>query len=224
MKSMVERVVIVGAGGFGREAIDVIEAANETGEPVDLLGVVDSGPRDADLERLALRGVAYLGTEDEWFPVASGDERFIVAIGSPVVREHVAHRFASAGLRATTAIHPRAVVGSQARIGSGVVIASGVQISTNVTIGDHVHLNPGSVIGHDATLADFVSVNPGAIVSGNVVVERATLLGAGSVVLQGLTVGSGSVVGAAACVTKNVASGTTVIGVPARRLTDGSTS
>lgn len=221
---MAEQIVVVGAGGFGRETLDVIEAVIEAGGAWELLGVVDSGPSEADLKRLALRGVAYLGTEDDWLPTVSGDERFIIAIGSPIFREKVARRFEEARLRPTTVIHPRAVVGSQARIGDGVVIASGAQISTNVTIGDYVHLNPGSIVGHDATLADFVSVNPGAIVSGNVVVERMTLLGAGSVVLQGLTVRSGSTVGAAACATKDVAAGTTVIGVPARVYEGGAAS
>lgn len=220
---MAERIVIVGAGGFGRETLDVVEAMIAAGEPLQLLGVVDSGPRPVDLGRLAERGIVYLGTEEEWLPTAAGDERFVVAIGSPSVREAVAQRLSNAGLRATTFIHPRAVIGSRARIGDGVVITSGVQVSTNVSIGDHVHLNPASILGHDATLADFVSVNPGAIVSGNVVVESGVLLGAGSVVLAGLTVGAGATVGAAACVTKDVAGGTTVVGVPARLLEDRAT-
>ena len=213
---MAERIVVIGAGGFGRETLDVVEALIAAGEPLQLLGVVDSGPRQVDLGRLGERGIVYLGTDDEWLSAATGDEHFVVAIGSPAVREAVVQRFTAAGLRATTLIHPRAVIGSRAGIGDGVVITSGVQVSTNVTIGDHVHLNPASIIGHDATLADYVSVNPGAIVSGNVVVEKGVLLGAGSVVLQGLTVGAGATVGAAACVTKDVDAGTTVKGVPAR--------
>lgn len=217
---MAERIVVVGAGGFGRETLDVIEAMISAGDALHLVGVIDSGPRQVDLGRLGERGIVYLGTEEEWLPGASGDERFVVAIGSPTVRESVVRRLTDAGLRAATLIHPRAVIGSQARIGDGVVITSGVQVSTNVTLGDHVHLNPGSIIGHDATLADFVSVNPGAIVSGNVVVETRTLLGAGSVVLQGLTVGAGATVGAAACVTRDVAPTRTVVGVPARDFGD----
>lgn len=221
---MTERIVVVGAGGFGRETLDVIEALIAVGEPLHVLGVIDDGPRQDDLERLGARGIAYLGTDQEWLRTAAGDERFVVAIGSPRSRSAVAQRFAVAGLRAKTLIHPNAVIGSQPSIGDGVVITSGVQVSTNVSIGDHVHLNPACIIGHDATLDDFVSVNPGAIVSGNVVVENGTLLGAGSVVLQGLTVGAGATVGAAACVTKDVGSESVVVGVPARVLGIGASS
>lgn len=221
---MPERIVVIGAGGFGRETLDVLEACIADGAPLELVGVVDDGAREVDLDRLAARGIPFLGTEAAWLPVAAGDERFVIAIGSPAIREKVAVRLTDAGLRATTLIHPRAVIGSQARIGTGVVVTSGVQISTNVGLGDHVHLNPASIVGHDAELMDFVSVNPGAIVSGNVVVESGVLLGAGSVVLQGLTVGAGATVGAAACVTKQVAAGTTVVGVPARELGSGASS
>ncbi|MEV4666430.1 acetyltransferase [Microbacterium sp. LWO12-1.2] len=221
---MTERVVVVGGGGFGRETLDVLEALIAAGEPFEALGVLDAAPRDADLDQLRARRIPYLGTDAEWLSGAAKDELYVVAIGDPAIRRSVADRFADAGLRAATLIHPRATIGSQARIGQGVVVTAGVQISTNVTIGDHVHLNPASVIGHDAVLSDFVSVNPGAIVSGNVTVEVGVLLGAGSVVLQGLAVGAGATVGASACVTRDVSPRRVVVGVPAREITRGEAS
>ncbi|XKG80626.1 acetyltransferase [Microbacterium aerolatum] len=215
-ESSVADVVVVGAGGFGREALDVIEAAAGAGEGHRILGVVDQGPRAEDLGRLQRRGVDYLGTPADWLDQAEGDVRFVVAIGDPATRERVTGQFERAGFCPISVVHPSAVIGSQSLMGEGVVVASGVQVSTNVVIGDHVHLNPGSIIGHDTRLSAYVSVNPGAVISGNVLVERSSLVGAGAVVLQGLTVGSGATIGAAACVTKDVASGATVVGVPAR--------
>ncbi len=214
---MPEDIVVIGAGGFGRETLDVIEAAASAGDDLRLLGVVDAGPREEDLQRLAARGIPYLGS-DEWWESAPSAVRYLIGIGDPGIRARVAGRLTSSGFRARSVVHPRAVVGSQAVIGDGVVIASGVQVSTNVMLGDHVHLNPGAIIGHDTILRDFVSVNPGAIVSGNVSVEPGVLLGAGSVVLQGLTIGAGAVIGASACVTTNVPTTTTVVGVPARKM------
>lgn len=213
---MTDRIVVIGAGGFGRETLDVIDAAVSAGAKLELVGVIDSGPSEADLARLADRGITYLGTEDGWAPSATGDERYIVAIGNPHLREAAANRMAASGFQALSVIHPHATLGSKVTLGQGVVVCSAVQISTNVTIGDHVHLNPASVVGHDSQLRSFVSVNPGAILSGNVAVEEKALIGAGATVLQNLRIGAGAIVGAAACVTSHVSAASTVVGVPAR--------
>ena len=218
---MIERIVVVGGGGFGRETLDVIDALIAAGEPLQVLGVIDMALNEKNLDRLRDRGVAYLGTEESWLPSAVGDERFVIAVGSPRARAAIADRFSRTGLSAITLIHPRAVIGSKTRIGLGAVIASGVQLSTNVSIGDHTHLNPGCIVGHDSTLEDFVSVNPGAVISGDVVIASGALLGAGSVVLQGLRVGAGATIGAAACATRSVDPEAVVVGVPARPIRSG---
>ena len=50
-------VVIIGAGGVGREALDVLQAINNRSsvDSLNLLGVVDSAPSDLNLGRLAAR-------------------------------------------------------------------------------------------------------------------------------------------------------------------------
>lgn len=202
-------LVVVGAGGFGREALDVVEAVGSH----RLLGVLDDSPSDLNLERLAARGIRYLGSVGQW--TAAGDRaEYLIAIGSPAARERVAAQFA--GYTAATLVHPLAGVGSANVIGAGSIVCAGVQISTNVRIGRHVHLNPSAVVGHDTVIDDFVSVNPAATISGDVRVGQRVLVGAASVILQGLCVGADAVVGAAACVVRDVAPGATVKGVPAR--------
>jgi sugar O-acyltransferase (sialic acid O-acetyltransferase NeuD family) len=210
-------VVVIGAGGFGRETLDVIEAINGRDDTFRVLGVVDSAPSSLNLRRLSERNVNYLGSEDEWLAedVAAS---YVLAVGNPVVRATIAERWNRAGRSTVTLVHPSAVVGSRSSVGPGSVICAGAQISTNVVLGESVHVNPNATVGHDSVLNDFVSVNPGAVVSGDVTVGARSLIGAGAVILQGLRVGGKSIIGAAACVIRDVPSDSTFVGVPARQL------
>ena len=165
-----ERVVVVGASGFGRECLDVLEAMAAAGSPVEVAGVVDDGPSELNAERLAARGVPYLGTVDEWLTSRGSDERYVLGIGSPEVRRRLVDRLEDAGARPFTAVHPSATFGASVVVGEGVVVCAGATISTNVRLGRHVHLNPHATVGHDAVLDDFVSVNPAAVISGEVTV------------------------------------------------------
>ncbi|HEX2893679.1 MAG TPA: acetyltransferase [Marmoricola sp.] len=210
-------LVIAGAGGFGREVIDVVDAINDTAlEPVwVVMGVVDDSPSDVNLERLKKRGTPYLGTVDLHLSESSA-AHYVVGIGSPQVRRRIAERFDGAGRRAATLVHPAATTGFDVRIGEGSIICAGVRLTTNIRLGRHVHLNPNVTVGHDTDLGDFVSMNPASSVSGDCVVEDGVLIGVAAVVLNQLRVGAGAVVGGSACVVKDVPQSATVKGVPAR--------
>lgn len=216
------KVVVIGAGGFGRETLDVVEAHNAAVRvqrnselAVQIIGVADDLPSDPNLKRLEERNYKYLGTTDELL-AESGAHRFILAVGDPKVKVVLDNKFVDAGWQALTAVHPAATVGTRCELGEGSIICSGAQISTNTRVGRHVHVNPNATIGHDTVLEDYVSVNPGAVISGEVTVQHRSLVGAASVILQGLNVGHSCIVGASACVVKDVAPMTTVVGIPAR--------
>jgi sugar O-acyltransferase (sialic acid O-acetyltransferase NeuD family) len=212
------RLVIVGAGGFGREVHDVVVAMAAAGVVVvDLVGYVDDqGSSDELLARL---GTSRLGSIDvlchDNDPIGS-DVGYVIAIGAGSVREAIDERLTNAGRRPLTLVHPAATVGGDNRIGEGCILTAGSRVTTNITLGRHTQLHVNSTIGHDSVLDDFVSVYPGATVSGNVHLERGVTIGTGANVLPGLTVGAGAFVGAGAVVTSNVAPGITVAGVPAR--------
>lgn len=213
---MARDLIVVGAGGFGREALDVVEAINAAASAPEwkVLGVVDDGPAEVQLARLEARGYRHLGGLSEIG--AHPGAAVVIAIGAPAVRARISTALDAGGAEYCTLVHPRAVIGSQVRLASGAVVCSGAQISTNVEIGVHGHINPGAIIGHDSVLAGCVSVNPGAIISGDVSIGTRTLVGAGAVILQGLTVGADVTVGASACVTRDIAFDVVVKGVPAR--------
>lgn len=214
---MTDRLVVVGAGGFGREVIDVVDAINDEAgrEMWHVMGVVDDAPSQLNLERLGKRGVTFLGAIDAFLACAAA-EHYVVGIGSPAVRRALADMFDAAGWAASTVVHPSATIGFDVRMGDGTVACAGARMTTNISIGRHVHLNPNVTIGHDTILGDFVSMNPASSVSGDCVIEDGVLIGVGGVVLNQLTVGRGATVGGAACVVKNVPPGAVVKGVPAK--------
>jgi len=214
---MADGIIVIGAGGFGRETLDVIEAINAvTRDSVwDVIGVVDDAPAEIQVERLRDRQIRLLGGADANRELLAGTH-YVVGIGSPGVRARIAEKVEAWGARPATLMHPAAVVGTRVAIAPGSVVCGGVQISTNVRLGSHAHVNPGAILGHDSILDDFVSVNPGAIVSGEVTVARQTLVGAGACILQGLSIGAGATIGAGACVTRNVPDGVIAKGIPAR--------
>lgn len=210
------KVVVIGASGFGRETLDVLNAMNGAFRNVEVVGVLDDSPSAANLRRLSERSIDYLGSVDDYLESPLDNTRFVVGIGNPVIREALQSRFVRSGLLPFTAIHPGSVIGEKSTVGLGSVICAGAVISTNVTMGESVHINPNVTIGHDTVLQDYVSVNPGAVISGEVTIGDLSLIGAGVIVLQGLNIAEHTTIGAGSVVTKNVPPGVTVKGVPGR--------
>lgn len=207
------RLVVCGAGGFGREVVALVAAVNAVDPTWDLVGVVDDDPSPVAVEHLARLGVDVLGGLDS-LEGHAGDGAAVLAIGSPQVRSTLAARWP--GAQWATLVHPDATVGADVELGAGTVVAAGARLSTNITVGRHVHVDQNATVGHDSTLGDHCRLNPQACVSGSVAVGERALVGASATVLQGLTVGRDAVVGAGAVATRNVPDGATVKGVPAR--------
>jgi len=206
-------LVIVGAGGFGREVLDVVEAINESGSIYDVLGFVDDNPQSEEL--LARRHIRLLGPVEA---LAEVDAEYALGIGSGPVRARLDELATEWGRQAALLVHPSATFGSEYVLGAGTVVTAGVRITTNIVIGRHVHLNLNTTVGHDVRIDDYVTVNPGATISGNVVLEREVSIGTNAAIIQGVTVGRGTIVGAGAVVVRDLPSGVTAVGVPARPL------
>ncbi|MEI4270683.1 acetyltransferase [Klenkia sp. LSe6-5] len=210
------RLVVIGAGGFGRETHDVVEAINDAGgsERFDVVGFVADGGGDVAL--VEERGVPFLG------PVAAleglaDDIGYVIAIGDGGARRVIDSWADGLGRRAVTLVHPSAVLGRhRVELGPGTVVCGGAHITTNVRAGRSTHVNLGATVGHDATLGDYATLSPNVSVSGNVTVGDEVALGTGCSIIPGVTIGARSVVGAGAAVISDIPTDSVAVGVPAR--------
>jgi len=204
-------LVIVGAGGHGRELLDVVEAINAVEPTWRFLGFLDDGTPPADpLER---RGARVVG------PVAALAElstSYAIGIGVSETRRRIDELALAADREPAVLVHPLASMGSDVELGPGVVLAAGARVTTNVRLGRHTHINAGAVVSHDGRIADYGTISPGALVNGTVTLEECVLLGTASVITPGCTVGRGTWVGAGAVVLHDLPAGVIATGVPAR--------
>lgn len=203
-------LVIVGAGGHGRETLDVVEATNAVRAEWGFLGFVAEG---ADPDLLGRRQAGLLG---DVAVLRDLDARYVIGIGTSETRRTLDREISGFGREAAALVHPAATLGSDLRLAPGVIVAAGARVTTNVTLGRHTHLNVNAVVSHDCEVGDYVTFSPGVLVNGNVVLEDGVFLGTGAIVLPGRRVGAGARIGAGAVVTEDVDPGATVVGVPAR--------
>jgi sugar O-acyltransferase (sialic acid O-acetyltransferase NeuD family) len=215
---MANPLVIIGAGGFGREVLDIVNDINSRAtsdpalEPFEFLGFVDDGRPDMDrLERI---GAKYLGTSSVLPSLPSGC-KYSIGIGSGAIRRKLDTAATSVGLHPATLIHGSATFGADVRISPGAVICAKVSVTTNISIGRHAHLNLNSTVGHDSILDDYSTVNPLCAISGEVLIGEEAMVGTNSAINQGLTIGRGSIIGSGSAVTRHVEEFTLVAGVPA---------
>ncbi len=204
-------LVIVGAGGHGRELLDVVEAINALEPTWHVLGFLDDGTPDA--KRLARRGMRLLGPADR---LAELDAAYVVGVGDNDVRRRIDALATEHGREAATLVHPLSSIGGDVELAPGVVVTAGARITTNVRLGRHTHLNINAVVSHDARLGDYVTLSPGALVNGTVTLADEVMLGTGAIVLPGVSVGRGTWVAAGAVVLDDLPEGVVAVGVPAR--------
>lgn len=199
-------VVIVGAGGHGRE---VLQALREEGQ-VEFLGFFDDNQPDPGLLRRV--GAEWLGPVERLNDLPAGVQ-YLIGIGGG--RSRCAIDTQAGARQAYTLVHPMTSVGSDVELAPGVVVFPFATVTTNIRLGRHTHVGRGAAVGHDSTLENYVSVYPLAAVSGNVHLEAGVTVGTTASIRQGVRVGAHTTVGSGAAVVRDLPGGIVAVGVPA---------
>ncbi|MBO2032546.1 NeuD/PglB/VioB family sugar acetyltransferase [Siccationidurans ginsengisoli] len=204
-------MLIVGAKGHAVEVFQCLTEAEREG----VLFFDDVTPNQLQkvfgryaLLRTATEARAYL---------ASKDSRFVLGLGGPSRRQHLATQFLEWGGLLTTVIAPTAIVGPYTNsLGAGLNIMHGSMVAPSACLGEGVLLNAGAAVHHDVEVGDYCEISPGARLLGRCRLGKRCQIGALAAVLPDVVIGDEAVIGAGAVVTRDVPAGSTVVGVPAR--------
>jgi len=206
---------IYGAGGFGREVLDIALQINCIERRWGNIRFIDDFT-SADL----IEGIKVLPMTrliDSSSKGISGVD-LVIANGDPRERKTILEKIRLFGLeqRLTTIVHPSARVSSSARIDKGVIVCGGTQISTNAELSLNVVINCNSIVGHDVTIGMNSIISSQVNLGGGVKVEDMAFIGMGSLIREGTVIGSQSIVGMGSTVHNDVSANTLVMGNPAR--------
>jgi sugar O-acyltransferase (sialic acid O-acetyltransferase NeuD family) len=211
-----QRVLIVGAGGHGREIAAYVQDILRGGWDGRFLGYLDDEP---GLNRLLPQCIGRLDVFADRPPEFFHDLYFLTAMGDNAARRRVVETLARLygdRLLPWTLVHPTCYVGEHVEIGFGTCLAPGALVTCKSRIGRHCIVNVKASVSHDCTIGDFVNLNPAVTVCGHVTVGEGAYIGAGATIIDRVSVGAGAVVGAGSVVIQNVPPDVTAVGVPAR--------
>jgi sugar O-acyltransferase (sialic acid O-acetyltransferase NeuD family) len=207
-------LLLVGAGGFARETLELVRAVNRRSPEWEVLGFLDDDP-------------SRHGTQVNGLPVVGPTEaahdhpeaRVVACVASPSDpprRLRLVSRLGLPAERYATLVHPAAVIPEPAELGPGTVVHATSVLTADVRLGAHVAVMPGVVLTHDDVIGDGVTFGAGVRVAGGVTVDEGAYLGSGALIRENIRIGAGAVVGMGAVVTASVPPGETWVGVPAR--------
>lgn len=205
-----KNIVIIGAGGFGREVAWLIEEINKSHRQWNIVGFVDDNQLIQDSE---INGYNVVGDID-W--LIKQNLYVVNAIGDPLIKKKVINRLQDSNNQYPVLIHPSVICSDRVKIGEGSIVCAGSIITVNIEIGKHVIVNLDCTIGHDAIIEDYSTILPSVNISGNVIIKECVSLGTGTAIIQGIKVGQNTIVGAGAVITKDLPDNCTAVGSPAK--------
>ena len=161
-----EKLLLVGAGGFGRV---VSELARQT---YDCAFVDDSAEIGA-----IICDVPVIGRTADLQTLFAEYQKLVVAIGNNAVRERIYDMAKRIGYGFPNLISPSAYISPYAKLGWGCVILNNAVVQNGSMIGNGVLINPGVEIHHDCTVGDCTLIYTNSVVRTDAKVGKCVRIG-----------------------------------------------
>jgi UDP-N-acetylbacillosamine N-acetyltransferase len=165
-----KRLIILGAGGFGRTVADIARQTNH----YDTICHLDDAP-----------GANVIGKLSEFSDIAtegSDCTEMLAAFGNNAFRLAWCKKIASAGIKLAVLVHPRAYVSPRADVGAGSVVLPMAVVNTDVRVGQGCIINCGALVDHGCVIEEGCHLCLGAIIKAENRIASLTKVEAGEVI------------------------------------------
>lgn len=203
------KLAIYGAGGLGREVLELAQEINATELRWDALCFIEDNPRADQINGCPVVPLHAL------IPDAY---EIVIAVGEPSLRRTLAQRVIESGFRLATLVHPGARLSASCTLGEGCVISYGAFISCDTVISNNVHLQPNASLGHDCHIGQDSIISSYANLAGKCRIGERVFIGMNAVIRETTSIGDDTIVSMGAAVFNDIAPAMIVMGNPARAI------
>ncbi len=206
-----EKIAIVGSGGFAREILTLINDINRETLRYEIVGFVDPD------KSKTYHGYPVIG-DDESVNKTATPISLVIAVGEPTLKEKIRSKYTNPLVRFPSIVHPSVIIGDKESviIGNGCIVCASCILTTDILLHNFVTLNLQCTVGHDTVINDYSSFMPSVNISGEVSVGKGVYVGTGSKIINQVNIGEHTIVGAGAVVAKSLPANCTAVGVPAK--------
>ena len=198
-----DKLVIIGAGGHAKVALDIAILMDNWSEIVFL----------DDYKTGEIMGYSINGKISDSHLYKNSHD-FFVAIGDNETRKKIQNHLINDDFSIISLLHPYAIISKYSKIGQGSIVMAGSIINPNVYVGQGTIINTNSSIDHDCNIGDFVHISPGVTIGGTSSIGSYSWIGLGSNIINNINVGCDCIIGAGSNVISDIEKNRTAFGNP----------
>lgn len=208
-----KNLIIIGAGGMGREVFDLATICKENNTEYKIKGFLDD---DKDALQSFKGYPPVINTIKEY--VIEPEDVFVCSMGDVAQKKKSIQIILEKGGEFINLIHPDAFIGKNVNMGKGCIVLKNAFIGVECIIEDFTLIQISAVIGHDVKIGKYSRVDCHAVCVGGTELKDEVTIHTSAVINHRVIVERGATVGALSFVIRKVKENTSVFGSPAKKM------
>lgn len=209
-----KHLVIIGAGGYGRQVYNIAIESDGYLRDYDVKGFIDNLYDSMDSK---YKGYPSIISKISDYKIEQ-DDVFICAIGDVNLKRKFISLIEDRGGQFITLIHPSVRFGSNVSIGKGCVIGHNTFVDSDTKIMDFVSIQANVVIGHDNIIGSMAMIDCFSFTGGGCVLEDYVTMHTRATIIPQRVIGANSTINACSLVIRDVNPNAIMMGNPAKQL------